>query len=244
MEKAGFNEWFGTPYYAMLYGHRDDEEARAQVEGLASITGLAAGASVLDMACGRGRHARWFAERGMHVTGFDMNADAIATARQVAPEAEFHVHDMREPFATSRFDLVVNLFTSFGYFAHRSDDLSVLRAAHAALRPGGSLVIDFMNTPKVISALVANEERSVGDVRFTMTRRVHQGMVEKSIRIQDNGVKHHYMERVMALTPEEIVSMARQCGFSIAGRFGDFNGAPYDVERSERFLLWAIRGAD
>ena len=130
MEKAGFNEWFGTPYYAMLYGHRDDEEARAQVEGLVSITGSTAGASVLDMACGRGRHARWFAERGMHVTGFDVNAEAITTARQVAPKAEFHVHDMREPFATSSFDLVVNLFTSFGYFAQRSDDLLEIGRAH------------------------------------------------------------------------------------------------------------------
>lgn len=242
MDKAWFKEWFGTPYYALLYGNRDEQEAKAQVEGVMVLTGLMQGACVLDMACGRGRHARWFAERGMRVSGFDVNTDAIAAARQAVPSAAFHVHDMREPFAEGAFDLVVNLFTSFGYFEKRSDDLLVLRAAYAALKPGGSLIVDFMNTPKVVAGLVAQEERAVGDVRFTMTRRLHDGMVEKSIRVCDNGMKHHYMERVMALTPEEIASMAEQCGFTVVGRYGDFDGRLYDVERSERFLLWAKRG--
>lgn len=243
MDKAWFKEWFGTPYYALLYGHRDEEEARTQVDGAVALTGLVAGSRVLDMACGRGRHARWFAARGMHVSGFDVNQDAISAARIAAPQADLCVHDMRDPFAENTFDLVVNLFTSFGYFDKRSDDLLVLHSAYAALKPGGSLLIDFMNTPRVIAGLVAHEERAVGDIRFTMTRRVHNGMVEKSIRVCDNGVKHHYLERVMALTPEEIASMAVKCGFTIAGRFGDFNGSRYDMERSERFLLWAKRGS-
>ncbi|MFZ1687827.1 MAG: methyltransferase domain-containing protein [Flavobacteriales bacterium] len=243
MEKAWFKEWFGTPYYALLYGNRDEQEAKAQVDGALALTGLKPGDHVLDMACGRGRHVRWFTERGMRVTGFDVNADAITAARRAAPGADLHVHDMRAPFAEGAFDLVVNLFTSFGYFEKRSDDLLVLRAVHTALKPGGSLLIDFMNTPKVIAGLVAKEERAVGEVRFTMTRRVHEGMVEKSIRVSDRGIKHQYMERVMALTPEEIVSMAEQCGFRVAGRFGDFEGNPYDVERSERFVLWVKRWA-
>ncbi len=241
MDKAWYKDWFGTPYYAMLYGNRDDAEAQEQVEGIIALTGSRPGSRVLDMACGRGRHARCFLSKGMEVTGFDVNPTAIEVARGVAPKADFRIHDMREHFAEARFDLVVNLFTSFGYFDQRDDDLKVLRVAHAALKPGGSLLIDFMNTPRVLAGLVEQEERTVGEVRFTVTRRLRGGMVEKSIHVRDGGCDHRFTERVMALLPQEIVLMAAECGFDVHGQFGGFDGSPYDVDRSDSYVLWAKR---
>lgn len=241
MDKAWYKDWFGTPYYSMLYGNRDDSEAQEQVEGILALTGSGPGSKVLDMACGRGRHARCFLAKGLEVTGFDVNPTAIDVAQLAAPGANFRIHDMREHFADGRFDLVVNLFTSFGYFDRRDDDLKVLRVAHAALKPGGSLLIDFMNTPKVIAGLVEQEERVVGEVRFTVTRRLRCGMVEKNIHVRDGGADHHFTERVMALTPDEIVSMAIECGFVVLGQFGGFDASPYVVDRSERYVLWAKR---
>ncbi|MBK6776208.1 MAG: methyltransferase domain-containing protein [Flavobacteriales bacterium] len=80
MDKAWYKDWFGTPYYAMLYGNRDDAEAQEQVEGIIALTGSRPGSRVLDMACGRGRHARCFLSKGMEVTGFDVNPTAIEVA--------------------------------------------------------------------------------------------------------------------------------------------------------------------
>lgn len=241
MRKGWFNDWFGTPYYTMLYGRRDEGEARRQVEAILELTGTPTGAAVLDVGCGRGRHARWFADNGLATVGLDICAEAVAEAAERVPSARFQVHDMREAFGDGEFDLVVNLFTSFGYFDDRSDDTAAVRSMFQALRPGGSLVIDFMNTPRVISGLVANEERTIGGTHFIIQRRVHDGFIEKSIRVEEQNIRKHFMERVIALTPAEITGLLEEGGFLIRGVLGDFDGGSYDPETSERAIIWAQR---
>ncbi|QQR86834.1 MAG: class I SAM-dependent methyltransferase [Flavobacteriales bacterium] len=241
MRKGWFNDWFGTPYYTMLYGRRDEGEARRQVEAILRLTGTPRGAAVLDVGCGRGRHAHWFSGNGLVTVGLDICPEAVAEAAERVPTALFKVHDMRQAFGRADFDLVVNLFTSFGYFDERSDDTAAVHNMFQALRPGGSLVIDFMNTPRVISALVASEECTIGHTRFVINRRVHDGFIEKSIRVEDEDARRHFMERVIALTPAEIRDLLEQEGFHLRGVFGDFDGGPYEPETSERAILWAQR---
>lgn len=241
MRKGWFIEWFGTPYYAMLYGRRDEGEARRQVEAILKLTGTSPGAAVLDVGCGRGRHAQWFSGNGLATVGLDICPEAIAEAVERVPTARFSVHDMRQSFGRADFDLVVNLFTSFGYFDERSDDTAAIHNMFQALRPGGSLVLDFMNTPRVISSLVASEERTIGSTRFVIHRRVHEGFIEKSIRVEDKGTRRHFMERVIALTPVEIKGLLEKEGFLVQGVFGDFDGGRYEPETSERAVLWAKR---
>ena len=129
---AWYRTWFGTPYYKLLYGHRDEDDAEVWVSTILRRCEAGPGTTVLDMACGRGRHARWFAEVGCDVTGIDLSAESIAEARHDVPSAHFAVHDIRVPFASAAFDLVVCLFTSLGYFEDEDDDRKALAAAFAA----------------------------------------------------------------------------------------------------------------
>ena len=154
---AWYKHWFGTRYYKLLYGHRDLEDAHDWVEALLRKWALPSGSSVLDLACGRGRHVRWFAEAGMEVTGLDISDESIAEARCSMPGMDLHVHDMREPFAVSRYDAAVCLFTSLGYFDTIGDDRKVFDAVVRALKPGGRFVLDFMNSPLVLKDLVPHE---------------------------------------------------------------------------------------
>jgi SAM-dependent methyltransferase len=66
-----------------------------------------AGASVLDVACGSGRHVRWFAQRGCQVTGVDRDAEALASLNDVARTVIADIENGPWPLASQRFDAVV-----------------------------------------------------------------------------------------------------------------------------------------
>ena len=76
-----FESWFDTTYYHQLYAHRDDSEARGFIDRLTQYMLLPETASVLDNACGRGRHAKYLAEKGYHVTGLDLSSASIKFAK-------------------------------------------------------------------------------------------------------------------------------------------------------------------
>ena len=73
MTKEWFSSWFDSPYYHLLYASRDEQEAKHFIEALQAHLKIAAGAFVLDAACGKGRHAKMLQRHGMHVEGFDLS---------------------------------------------------------------------------------------------------------------------------------------------------------------------------
>jgi SAM-dependent methyltransferase len=105
---------------------------------------LPSGARILDVPCGQGRHAHLLAEAGFDVDGLDYSADLLAKARErgTGPTLRYTRGDMRKLPArwTGRFDAVLNLFTSFGFFVDPADDRRVIEEFARVLRPGGLLV--------------------------------------------------------------------------------------------------------
>ncbi|WKZ66413.1 MAG: methyltransferase domain-containing protein [Flavobacteriales bacterium] len=233
-----FKHWFGTPYYKLLYGHRDDADAQAWVEAILGRWRLPEGAGLLDLACGRGRHARHFAAHGIKVTGCDLSEESIAEARAAVPQAEFLVHDMREPIAGRRFEAICCLFTSLGYFERLEDDQRVLDAVAAMLVPGGGFVLDFMNTDVVLRDLVPHEEVERGGVRFRITRCLQADVLVKRIEVLDGEAVHRFEERVQTLRPAVLEGMATGAGLRIEDRTDGPLLTPFDPDRSPRFVLW------
>lgn len=105
---------------------------------------LPVGARVLDCPCGQGRHAHLLAEAGYDVDGVDYSRELLSIARKrgTGKALRYTRADMRRLPArwTRRFDAVVNLFTSFGFFTDPKDDARVIREFARVLRPGGALV--------------------------------------------------------------------------------------------------------
>jgi SAM-dependent methyltransferase len=238
---AWYRNWFGTRYYALLYGHRDEREAKAWVDMILGRLDIHSGSSVLDLACGRGRHARWFIDAGLLVSGVDIDPSSIAEAKANLPGGDFKVHDMRDPVDTGAFDLVCCLFTSIGYFDDLRDEQLVFDAAFAALRPGGHFVVDFMNTVRVIDELVHLEELERNGIRFTIHRRVENDVIVKQITVLEGPVEEQFQERVKALRPEQLENMALAAGFSITGRTDGPVATNFDPVRSDRYVLWLTR---
>ena len=239
-EKEWFTAWFNSPYYPILYKNRDEQEARFFMDNLMQYLGLHSQNKVLDIGCGRGRHVVYLNSRGMDVTGIDMAPESIAYARQFENERlHCYVHDMRQPFRTREYCYVLNLFTSFGYFETEAENIQVVRAATQALRKGGKLVIDFMNTHKIMEGLVSHELKEVEGIRFEIHRRLENSFIVKDIYFTHQSTSYHFQERVKALCLDDFLCYFDIAGITLRHVFGNYALDPYYPHTADRLILIA-----
>ncbi len=232
-----FEQWFGEEYLR-LYPHRDDHDARRLTELIASRVTVR-GRRLLDLACGPGRHAAQFRRLGADVVGFDLSMPLLSRARlQHGTHGLVFVRgDMRRlPFKEDSFDVVVNLFTSFGYFTEDAQHADVLRAAAAILRVGGRVVLDFLNADALRRSLIAHEEMAVGAQRVAVERHITSDgrFVVKEIHLTDDG--RSFVERVRLFSLQELRSMMEDAGLEVAAPLGDYEGRAVS-ETSPRVIL-------
>lgn len=224
-----YRDWFGEEYLA-LYPHRDEDEARAGVELILRTCGKPQGLT-LDLACGAGRHLVEFERSGFRGVGLDLSRTLLQQARAIDPRLGLVQGDMRFlPFGDSSFDLVVNFFTSFGYFAQPEEDELVLSEIRRVLSQGGHFMLDFLNAERVRSGLVPRDERWLDDRRVVQERRLEENatVVVKEIRIYQREAaepESTFFERVRLYTPAELEGMLRAAGLHVAHTYGDYTGA-------------------
>jgi len=132
-------EWWKTFFDRRYYGDTldllEEERTLKEVDFVLSALQLRPGAKILDLCCGVGRHALEFAARGYSVTGLDYTVEYLDRARAKAEDAGLDLKlvraDMRRIPAGIKYDAVVNLFTSFGYFDSDAENFKVLGAVAA-----------------------------------------------------------------------------------------------------------------
>ena len=238
---AWFESWFDSPYYHLLYQHRDESEAKFFLDNLLNEIQLPEKASILDLACGKGRHSIYLHSKGYTVTGADLSPESIHAANLHATNGlNFIVQDMREPINSKLFDAVFNLFTSFGYFDAESENLKVLEAVKQNLVPGkGVFVLDFMNAAKAIKNLVLSESKELQGIRFDIRRYVENRKIIKEIRFSDQGKDYFFTEMVNAFLLKDFEQMFHHCGLSIDKIFGNYALDAFDEESSDRLILIA-----
>ncbi len=232
-----FTSWFDTPYYHILYKDRDYEEALTFMKKLTGFLELKKGQTILDLACGKGRHAISLSELGYDVTGVDLSPASILYAKNYENETlHFDVHDMCKPYH-KKFDAVFNLFTSFGYFENEHDNLRTLTAIKANLNLNGKAVIDFMNVNSIINNLVEKETKTVNRITFHIHRYVKDGYIIKDISFKDNNENYFFTEKVKALTLEDFQAYFKKADIELLFTFGDYDLGPFDPEQSTRLIL-------
>ncbi|BDS12692.1 class I SAM-dependent methyltransferase [Aureispira anguillae] len=236
-----FATWFDSSYYHLLYQHRDDTEAHFFMDNLVQHLQVPEQAKILDLACGKGRHSIYLADKNFDVVGVDLSPESIEYARQFEHKhLHFDTHDMRQPLSVGPFDYIFNLFTSFGYFPSEEEHLQTLQAMKNGLKsPNSTLVIDFFNAHKVIQNLVLSEEKTLSGISFKINRRVENGYILKDIRFEDQGNQFDFQERVRAFTLADFKRLFEQVGLKLVQTFGSFDLKPYDPIHSDRLILIA-----
>ena len=233
-----FEEWFNSEYYHLLYKNRDNQEAEEFIDNLLEDIELEKGALILDLACGKGRHSRYLASLGYEVLGVDLSKNSIKEAKQFENDnLKFEVRDMREPFTEDAFDLVLNLFTSFGYFDDKEDNYRVLNAIETMMNEDGFFVIDFMNVEKVLRTLVAKEQKEIDGVLFDITREVKDGFIVKNIKVIDGEKLFNFQEKVQALTIDNFKEMIAKTDLVIDNFYGNYDLDTFDSDTSDRLII-------
>ncbi len=243
-EPEWYQTWFGTKYYDSLYALRDEKEAEFFLQRLTAVLGLRGSERILDVGCGKGRHAQWLIQQGFQVVGIDLIEENIRAAqRRFGHRASFFVHDMRRTFYVNYFDAVFNFFTSFGYSASDRENGWVIRNMAMALTAGGWLVIDFLNPRKVLAELVPEETKHIQGVHYLIRRTVKAGngvpVLVKNITIDDHGKWLHYQERVKLYEPEHFQTWFAQCRLRLHSLYGDYQMTPFDRDCASRLIFVA-----
>lgn len=238
-KKEWFEDWFDTGYYHLLYQNRDEQEAERFIQNLLDHLNLPSGSKLLDLACGKGRHAKYLSEFGHNVLGVDLSPNSISLANKWSNERlRFQTHDMREVLKDEHFDAVFNLFTSFGYFDHESENKRVCDSISVMLKPGATVLIDFMNASKVIQNLVPSESKIIDGITFQIRRTYDGNHIFKYIDVTENNQVSHFMERVQALKLSDFRSLLAD-KFEIVNTFGSYDLSPFDEATSDRLILQA-----
>lgn len=239
--KEWFEDWFSSPYYDLLYSHRDEEEAAFFLNQLLQHIHLPPNAKIWDLACGKGRHATFLAGKGYQVIGTDLSEPFITYAQQLTrPGLTFIRQDMREVPPAKDFDLVVNLFTAFGYFPNHSDDLLVLQQIYSGLKPGGILILDYLNVHLAIEKMLAQEEQRKGDLIIRIQRKLDQNRIVKQMEIRDNGETHFYKESILCLSESDFQLLFSKANLHILECWGDYQGNAFNLQTSSR-MIWIVQ---
>lgn len=243
-EKKWYEEWFNSPYYHLLYANRSEDEARNFVTRLVEKLDLQPKCKVLDVACGKGRHSKNLAALGLDVTGIDLSTNSIEAARQCEHEyLHFAVWDMRYPFKEAYFDVVFNIFSSFGYFDDPADDQRVVHAFATDLKAGGLLVFDYLNGEWAVKQMKSREIINRGEMQFHIQKRVENGFIKKKIEFLANGEDYSYEEQLKLISRARIKEMLAEAGLEVLHTYGDYELHDFEPGSSPRIIVIAKKSA-
>ena len=238
--------WYKNAFgedYLKIYSHRDDLEARQFLRRIMAHLQVPRGARILDLCCGAGRHAMDCAGEGYQVVGVDLSPALLNLAHERAVNHKLAIHwiqgDMRAVPLRGAFDLVLNMFTSFGYFQEDSDNFHVIENMQHVLRRGGHAVLDFLNPEHVIATLVPHETHTTDGLTVTQSRALDpEGKrVLKEIRITGDGEPREYQESVRLYQKEELDSMFQEAGFRTVELYRNYYLEPWTPETPRTILV-------
>ncbi|MGY6658522.1 class I SAM-dependent methyltransferase [Amycolatopsis sp. TRM77291] len=209
------------------------EEAE-RLTATSPLLAVAEGTKVLDLACGPAIHVVPLAKRGADVTGVDLSPAMLERAREACENAGVAAKliqaDMLEYTEPAAYDLIINMYTSFGYFTEPGDNLAVLRNACTSLAPGGRLLIDVLGK-EVLAGWVGRPKAVDVDggtvfMRDTILDDWTRLRTEWTL-VRDGEAKQASILSFL-YSAAELKALFETAGFTGVECFGDFDGSPYD----------------
>lgn len=233
-----YTSFFDDVYLRIFEPELGPARTSAEVDGVLALGGLAAGARVLDVACGQGRHAIELASRGFEVTGLDLSGVLLEHARRRADAAGVRVtwreSDMREPQGEAEFDAAINLYSSFGYLEDSAEDQRALDAVARALVPGGVVVQEIAHRDAEIRDLRPADVHELEDglllvERRTLDLRSSRMKVDYTLIEGDRVVlRRRHVLRLYSLP--ELEELHARAGLHVEAVYGGLDGGELELD--------------
>ncbi len=236
-----YKDWFASENYLKVYKHRDDLDANNLMQLILRNVSIDKDSKILDAACGAGRHLINLTKLGYNPLGFDLSMNLLNKAVYDAQKQNLRLNvfrsDIRETYFIESFDLILNLFTSFGYFETTEENFRFFKNAKRFLAPNGIIVFDYLNPSYVSNNLVEHSEKEVDDLLVIEDRKINNNRVEKKIKILDNDSEVQFFESVRLYDIKQLVSEFNKLGFTIEKLYGDYSGNKFN-EKSSRIIIF------
>lgn len=235
--------------YLDLYAHRNRADAERAMRFMRRRLPIDRRLRLLDLCCGAGRHLSLIAPEVGFAVGIDLSRDLLrsarASSRNGGGEGELVEGDMRAlPFRAGAFGAVVNLFTSFGYFADDEENLGALGEVARVLARGGAFLLDHINRAHLERTLQPSSERTLEDGTRLVERRVLEAdsrRINKTVEwVDTEGGAMRWNESVRLYGIDEMRGLLDRVGMSCVEVFGDFDERAFD-EDSPRMIVLAQR---
>jgi SAM-dependent methyltransferase len=240
------NESFWKETYNFLFSEKLFKETNEQVENVLKLVDFH-GSAVLDLCCGPGRCSIVLAKKGFSVTGVDRSPFLLDKAKERAKSeglsVEWVLEDMRRFIRPESYDLVLNMFTSFGYFDDKQDDMNVLENVLTNLKPGGIFLIDVMAKEilaKIFQPTISNmlEDGTMvvqrPEIFDDWTRVKNDWIIIKGS--QAKTFKFHHT----IYSGQELKDRMEQVGFESVKLYGNLDGSPYD-SNAQRLIITGLK---
>ena len=227
------DEAFWQTFFPVLFPEQRFEIAEEQVDKILALVEFKGG-SILDLACGPGRHAVVMATKGFRVTGVDLSRFLLEKARQRAQAAGVEVEwvhaDMRSFRRPGAFDLCLSMFTSFGYFENKADDLLVLRNIHDSLTDGGACLIDVVGKEWLARHFQPTSSQELEDGTLLIERREiyddWSRIRNQWILLKEGKAREHRFQHTL-YSAQELKDRLMEVGFGSVRICGDLDGNAY-----------------
>ncbi|HET7456228.1 MAG TPA: methyltransferase domain-containing protein [Gemmatimonadaceae bacterium] len=220
------------------------ERDRREVSRLLDVMALPSGARVLDVPCGQGRHAHLLAEAGFDVDGLDYSADLLTLARDrgTGRRLRYTEGDMRRLPArwSGRFDAVVNLFTSFGFFLDPRDDERVIREFARVLKPGGVFVFHGGSRDGVMARFLERDWWKANDGTIVAHERSFDplsGVLTIRSTFEGPRASGEREHRIRLFTATRLAELCAAAGMIVTEAFDGFRDRPLSRRSSEMMLV-------
>jgi len=241
MEKEWYKDWFSSEEYNFVYSHRNFDDAKQIIDLIISTLGLKKTDYLLDAPCGTGRHLIYLISLGYNVVGFDLSFPFLIKAKKIVLDNGFTPllfrGDIRNFCLKKKFDCILNLFTSFGYFFSDDENFQFPINSLNLLNQGGYFVLDYINKEFLINNLVPNSVKEYNGITVIEKREIKDDRVIKTINLIKGNESKTYYESVKLYSKDIILERFMRIGYSLAYIFGDYKGNKFNEKDSERLIM-------
>lgn len=253
----GSKEWCDTVFdqvYFHIYDPSCKDVTEREVRGITELLALSPGCSLLDMACGYGRHCKVFGDSGFSVTGVDLSGPMIEIARSKYSRTgvKYVVGDMRNVDLNRQFDAALNLYISFGFFKDQKDNLEVLRNIARHLVPHGKFLLELVNPFNAVSdeRKSGSRDEDTGEYLARIRKTIDPKTMWETynLRVFDKATAQE-IKNVDAgyylYTIPQIADMAEEAGLELSEFYGCdyhvFEKKPYGFDATRIILIFEKR---
>lgn len=242
-----WRRFFESPDSLDLSYFPSERETQFELAGLERMLRLRGRDLIADVCCGWGRHLVPLLARGYQAVGLDISEMMLRGARERLRSAGLPLHVMQAdaaalPFREATFDVVLNLFNSFGYFLEEGQNIAVLREAARVLKPGGRFLLDTRNRQFQILYAPYRQLMKTSDgreliLRCTYDRERRRLDSRWSLPEDPDCVVHEASIRLYGL--DELRELMAAAGLEEVGVYGSYGCEPF--EGWQRQLLFVAR---